>query len=171
MTNTWQDDLAGFLLGPAVLVGIGNRLRGDDAFGPTLIDRLRGRVGWTLIDAGDVPENFVGKIVASGAPRALLLDTARWGGEPGEIGFFSPDAIPWGGVSTHGASLRLLCDLLQARGGCAAALLGAEPLSMEVSAPLSPPLAKSASAAAAFLKRLAVSNEGRPSRNIRCRSM
>ena len=170
MDNTWQDGLAGFLVGPAVLVGIGNRLRGDDAFGPTLIDRLRGRVGWPLIDAGDVPENFVGKIVASGASRALLLDSARWGGVPGEIGFFLGEEIPWGGVSTHGASLRLLCDLLRARGGCTSALLGAEPVGMALSAPLSPPMAESISAAAAFLMRLAVSKEEKPSRNMRCRS-
>jgi len=170
MKNTWRKNLAEFLVAPSVLVGIGNRLRGDDAFGPAVVERLRGKIGWPLIDAGEAPENFIGKILASGASRVLLLDSARWEGEPGEIGFFCPEAIPWGGVSTHGASLRLLCDLLRARGGCESALLGVEPVCTEVCAPLSPEIAKSVAAAAAFLLRLAVAGEARPLRSVRCRS-
>ena len=38
--------------GKVVIVGIGNLLRGDDGFGPALIERLSGNVEARCIDAG-----------------------------------------------------------------------------------------------------------------------
>jgi Ni,Fe-hydrogenase maturation factor len=41
----------------SVLLAVGNAMRGDDALGPTLADRLQGKVSATIVDAGEVPEN------------------------------------------------------------------------------------------------------------------
>ncbi len=48
-----------------VILGVGNPLHGDDAIGPNLVDRLRGRLEATLINAGEVPENYLSTIRAA----------------------------------------------------------------------------------------------------------
>ena len=55
-----------------VLLAIGNPLRGDDAVGPCLAARLQGKVAATIVDAGDVPENYV-DVVAAARPQVIVL--------------------------------------------------------------------------------------------------
>lgn len=99
---------------PCVL-GIGNRLRGDDAAGPMLCDRLQGRFGGTAIDAGVAPENHLEPVVASGARLVLVADAVDFGGEPGQVTVLAPDALAGAGVSTHACSPAMLCEYLTAR--------------------------------------------------------
>ena len=79
MTNL----LHGRLRGKTVIVGIGNSLRGDDGFGPALVQRLQGRVRPVCIDAGVAPENYLGRIVKEQPDTVLLVDAAHLGLEPG----------------------------------------------------------------------------------------
>ena len=52
------------LQGKALIVGIGNRLRGDDGVGPEIINRLSSPLPHLLLfDVGETPENYLGKIV------------------------------------------------------------------------------------------------------------
>jgi len=127
MMRDWRESIEEFLCPGMVVVGIGNRLRGDDGFGPFLVDDLRGRVGWPLVDAGETPENHIGRIVSLSPERVLLLDAVAWGARPGEIGFFPSEAIPFDGVCTHSMSLRLFADMLTARADCRVGLLGIQP--------------------------------------------
>ena len=127
MTEPWEKELTAFLRPRTALVGIGNRLRGDDAFGPLVVDKLAGRSPWPVWDAGEAPEGDIGRIASLKPERVLLLDAVRWGASPGAIGFFALQTIPWQGVSTHAISLRLFAELLSYRTGCTVALLGPEP--------------------------------------------
>ena len=97
------------------LVGIGNRLRGDDGAGPALCDRLVGRFGGEAIDAGVAPENHLERVATSPAELVLVVDAADFGGAPGEVRILSPDEMVSGGVSTHACSPGLLVDYLCAR--------------------------------------------------------
>jgi hypothetical protein len=63
------------LKGKVLLIGIENPLRGDDASGPALIEVLANRVSSDLLDAGEVPESYVGRILEA---RADTIFTA-WG--------------------------------------------------------------------------------------------
>jgi len=137
MMRDWRESIEEFLCPGMVVVGIGNRLRGDDGFGPFLVDDLRGRVGWPLVDAGETPENHIGRIVSLSPERVLLLDAVAWGARPGEIGFFPSEAIPFDGVCTHSMSLRLFADMLTARADCRVGLLGIQPKGLELGRPLS----------------------------------
>ena len=154
MSPTWQQAVADFTRRRCALVGIGNRLRGDDAFGPMLCDRLRGRIACPVFDAGETPENMVGAVAAARPERVLLLDGVRSGNAPGDIVFFPIEAVPYGGVSTHGASLRMFAEFLTWRAGCEAALLGVEPGSLAMGAPLSDEVRRSLETAADWLERL-----------------
>jgi len=137
MHETWQKALAAFIRPPAALVGIGNRLCGDDAFGPLVIDRVRHRIPWPVWDSGDTPEGDTGRIAAFEANSVLLLDAVVWGAAPGEIGFFQAHEIPRQGVSTHAASLRLFSDLLNQCTQWPVALLGVTPKQTGLAQPLS----------------------------------
>ncbi len=91
-----------------LLVGVGNRSRGDDGVGSYLIKRLQKKVSIPLLDAGDVPENCISKIESSGANMVLIVDAADFNADPGEIALIDFADMRKIGVSTRSANLDLL---------------------------------------------------------------
>lgn len=91
-----------------LILGIGNRLRGDDAVGSILAERLSKKLDIPIIDAGDVPENYLGPIEASGADLVLVLDAADLGASPGDLSLIEMTQLKAMGVSTHTANLSLV---------------------------------------------------------------
>ncbi|NQT46059.1 MAG: hydrogenase 3 maturation endopeptidase HyCI [Candidatus Omnitrophica bacterium] len=112
MDQRLKEKLKAFLKGKAVLLGIGNILKGDDGIGPELIKRLSGRVDYKLIDCGTTPENYVGPIQKENPDTLILIDCADFGAAPGEIGIFEKDRIKEVGLTTHDASCKLLMEVL-----------------------------------------------------------
>jgi hydrogenase maturation protease len=109
-----------------VVVGIGNRLRGDDGAGPEIADRLRGRVGGGVIVVehdGD-PAGLLDLL--SRARVAVLVDAACTGAAPGTCTHVdaSTDPVPAavGVASTHGVGLAEAVELGRALGRLPAAL-------------------------------------------------
>ena len=96
----------------ALLLGIGDRTRGDDGVGTYLVTRLQKKVTIPLIDAGDVPENSIRAIEASGADVVLIVDAADFGASPGEIALVDLDNIKNFGVSTHMTNLPVLFRII-----------------------------------------------------------
>jgi hydrogenase 3 maturation protease len=88
----------------AVIVGIGNDMRGDDAFGPMVVERLRGRVRADLIDAGVSPENCLGKLSALKPRVVLLVDAVDFDGAPGDMALLDPAKLET--TSFNGTSRR-----------------------------------------------------------------
>ncbi len=99
--------------GKAVIVGIGNPLRGDDGFGPKLIEGLGGEVDIPLFDCGTAPENYIIPILRSDPETIIIVDTVDFGKEPGTIGVFGIEDISNTSLSTHTISPRLIADLLK----------------------------------------------------------
>ncbi len=95
-----------------LILGIGNRLRGDDAVGSLLAERLEKQLNIPVIDAGDVPENYLGPIEASGADLVLVLDAADLGASPGDLSLIEMEQLQETGISTHSASLSLLFQVV-----------------------------------------------------------
>lgn len=130
------------------VIGIGNRLRGDDAIGPLAIDALRAlnRPELELIDAGSdalgVLEYFENK------QRVLLIDACLMGRKPGTIIGFEPaeaqlilnqDPLSLHGLGLSEAlemarSLKLLPEELK--------IYGIEPDYMQFEEQLSPAMAE-----------------------------
>ena len=95
-------ELISRILDGAVVIGVGNDISGDDAFGPILARKLALILGDRCIDAGLAPENWIGKILAL-EPRALVIaDAVAFDGEPGELRVFTPTDLLDGLPSTHG---------------------------------------------------------------------
>ena len=95
-----------------LLVGVGNDLRGDDAFGPLLARRLA-HAGLPALDAGPAPENLTGRIAAAAPEVLLLADAADWGGVVGALRLVRPGELAGGSASTHDPGLGLLLTYLE----------------------------------------------------------
>ena len=113
--------------GKTVIVGIGNPLRGDDGFGPALIERLHGQVNCVCIDAGSSPENYIGRIVREEPDTILLVDVAHLGLRPGQYQLLQPVDISNGGLTTHSMSSRMLIEFLENQTQANIFLLGVQP--------------------------------------------
>jgi len=129
----------------AAVLGVGNRMRGDDAIGPRAIDALQGQTRALLIDCGTAPENFIGPLVAAQPARVLFIDACALpgGGRPGEFRLFSRqqvDELAAGLVSTHTLPLGLTVALLGQQVSAEIALLGVQPAQIEFGQDLSPEL-------------------------------
>jgi hydrogenase 3 maturation protease len=138
----WRDDCRAFLSGRVALVGVGNRLRGDDAFGPLVIDRVQDTVPADCFDCASTPENWLSKIEAAAPDTILALDIADFGGEPGELRLLRPDQLGRPGASTHGLSHRVWMELLSQRANAPIQMLAVQPIQIQLGSPVSEPVAR-----------------------------
>jgi len=108
------DHLKLHLKGKVVILGIGNVLRGDDGIGSLLADRLKGKVPWTVYDAAESPENYLGPVIKQRPDTIVLVDAVDFGGEPGEFRVLEATEIKTSNLfSTHNASIGLTINYLQ----------------------------------------------------------
>lgn len=134
-------ELQSYLEGKRILLlGVGNRLRGDDAVGSLLVERLKGKVNIPLIDAGDVPENYLGPIEESGAELVLVVDAADMGAKVGDIAIFDIEQVKGKSVSTHTANLSLLFKVLPPEKRPQVIMLGIQPGNTKFGQGLSDPV-------------------------------
>lgn len=122
--------LAEVLAEPTCLVGVGNPLRRDDGVGPWIAGAVRERAIGTrlsVVDAQDVPENFVPGIARSDCRSVVFIDAVAAEGAPGTV-VFGPLA-EFGeaeSFSTHKLALSFSAKFLEAAGK-AVFLLGIVP--------------------------------------------
>jgi hydrogenase maturation protease len=93
-----------------LILGLGNPLRGDDGIGPRVIEALNRRelpAGVTALDAGTGGLGLLQ--VLEGWERAIIVDAADVGREPGQFARFTPDEARFVGsqdaTSLHNAGL------------------------------------------------------------------
>jgi len=158
----WQDQIRQaferlFEAGPQAriaLVGVGHELRGDDAVGLLLVQRLRGRLDSQqvlIVEAGPIPENFSGVLRRFAPSLVLVIDAAHMGAAPGTVRWLDWRDVSKTGLSTHTSSLRLLADYLEQELDCQLTLLGIQPADLSFDAPLSPEVRDACEQARALL--------------------
>ncbi len=133
---------------PLKIIALGNRLRGDDAIGPVLLDNIEMSAADTdlkLIDAGSdaflVLEHLMEK------DPVLILDCARMNRQPGTVMVFSAqDAeirTTAENIVLHGFSLAEIIEMAGKLGQTAPLrIVGIEPESVDFNQPLSATLNK-----------------------------
>jgi len=134
---------------------VGNDLRGDDGWGPRVARLLAEQVGperaQRVFDCGEVPENYLGPILA-GRPEAIVVcDAVDFGAAPGTVGIIEFRESGGRAISTHNAPLALLAGVLAAESGADVFLLGVQPAGTQFGAPLSAPVEQSAAVVAGVL--------------------
>jgi len=103
-------------MGRFVVCGIGNRLRGDDAVGPLVIDELRKRGlpdSAMLLDCGPAPESFAGKIIGFAPDAIVMADAVQMNRPAGEVAEIPVDKIKGMFATTHKMPLTLFIEYMQ----------------------------------------------------------
>jgi len=95
-----------------LIVGVGNTLKGDDGAGCFVCEQLKDAVGEHVIDAGTVPENYIGPIIEKGPEVLVVVDAIDFGGSVGEVKVFKPEELSSAAFSTHTLSPRLFVDVV-----------------------------------------------------------
>jgi hydrogenase 3 maturation protease len=115
------------LKGKTVIVGIGNILRTDDAFGSLLIEKLNGKVKAVCLDAGSAPENYIGRIAREDPDTVLIVDAVHLELEPGEYRILRSTDLANIGLTTHDISPSTFIDYLKEQTKAEIYILGVQP--------------------------------------------
>ena len=140
----WREGLRGVMEVRATrvhLVGVGNRLRRDDAAGLEITSRLRSRLGAASAGGVEVhpesamPERLLSKL-ARNEGKVIVFDAVEASRSPGEIVFRRVADTKYGLFATHNIPLRLVPGLAEREEDFF--LVGVQPASLEVGERLSP---------------------------------
>jgi hydrogenase 3 maturation protease len=140
-----------------VVCGIGNRMRGDDAAGPMVIDELGKdpvRDDVLLLDCGELPENLIRRITGFRPRRLILVDSADLGASPGAFREISREEIGGHAVSTHRMPLAMLLDFLESRIGFDLVFIGIQPKQSGLNEPVSPECRSAVSKVATLVRAM-----------------
>ncbi|CAD5243723.1 hydrogenase 3 maturation endopeptidase HyCI [Thermococcus camini] len=113
-----------------VVCGIGNEVRGDDAFGVLVAERLKELVkspNVLILNCGEVPESYTGKITKFEPDLVVFVDAVDFGGEHGEVILADPEGTLGEAVSTHSLPLKVLVGYLKTRLNAEFVLIGCQP--------------------------------------------
>jgi hydrogenase 3 maturation protease len=127
----------------ALVMGVGNPLCGDDGVGSLVAARLAQRFAGRAIDAGPVPESFLGPLLGTEGRPVVFVDAVAHGGTPGSCCLVRTCDLVGRHASTHRSSLEVLGELLD-REGVRTWVLGIQPQQLAVGALLSPDVARTA---------------------------
>ncbi len=141
-----------------VICGIGNDMRGDDAFGVIVADRLRDTItrrDVLIINCGEVPESYVGKIREFKPEAVVFIDAVDFGGNTGEVIVTDPEGTMGDAISTHSLPLRVLVRYLkETLPGTKFILIGCQPASTGFMEEPCESVKKAADNVTAYLRKL-----------------
>ncbi len=105
-----------------IVLGIGNRLGGDDAAGTCVVDILNQRCHRAkdplpneiiAIDAGTAPESYTSIIRKQRPDLLILIDAADMGLPPGSLRIIAPEKINILSFSTHGIPIPMFVSYVK----------------------------------------------------------
>jgi len=162
--NSLSEIVGQHLPASVFVIGIGNPDRGDDGVGPYLAAGLAGGVPGVVVDGGEVPESYVGKVREAKATLVLLLDAMEAGLAPGSIVCVDAasltSATP---VSTHRVPLRLLAKYITSETGAQVFVLGIQKADSRYGSAMSPEVRRAADQLCAALRTMLGEGEVRVS--------
>jgi hydrogenase 3 maturation protease len=124
----------------AIVLGVGNRLGGDDSAGPCLVDMLnqgckKAETGApaeiTAIDASAAPESYASVIRRQRPDLLILVDAAEMNLPPGAVRTISPEKITVLSFSTHHMPLSMFISYVGESCG-KVLLIGVQPERTEI---------------------------------------
>ena len=137
-----------------VFVGIGSELRGDDAVGVIIINRLAELAKsadcprFLFINGGSAPENILGEIREFRPEIIVFIDAAVLGCEPGTIKVIDTSREKITGISfcTHTLPLAIIANYIKQAIPCEIFVIGIEPgdMSLRLDFGLTQPVAQAA---------------------------
>ncbi|MCW3990086.1 MAG: hydrogenase maturation peptidase HycI [Candidatus Bathyarchaeota archaeon] len=128
------------------VLGIGSRIRGDDAVGLAIVEHLEKMrmEDVLLLKTETVPESFTGTIRKFRPTHVLMVDAAGLNEEPGEARIIPTQKIGGESISTHKLPLTVLSNFIKETMCADVALLGVQPRSIAFGAEMTPALKEAA---------------------------
>ena len=154
-----KEQIAARLHGRVVVLGIGNPERGDDGAGSVVAQRIQGGAGFRVFDAQDVPENYLGPIVAARPDTVILIDAVDLGAAPGSVSILTKDHLAGYWPSTHRIPLSLVMNYLERETGADVFLVGVQPAQLEFGQPMSETVRRTATDLAAVIEDIMASRQ------------
>ena len=105
--------LATKIRGNVVVMGIGNPCRGDDAAGSLVARQIHDAPSVRVIDAQDVPEDYLTQVVNQGPDTVVLIDSVDLDSAPGSVALLDKDQLAVYWPSTHRVPISLLMNYLE----------------------------------------------------------
>ena len=133
-----------------IFIGVGNRMKGDDAIGPILLDLLHESFPHR-IDAGVAPEEYTSQIKRLKPSAIVFLDALDLGSHPGEIQIIESEEITRLRGSTHTLSLDLILEYLTEETGADVFVIGIQYARIDDEPGLSPGIEDSIRECAALI--------------------
>jgi len=139
-----------------LVLGLGNALMTDDAYGYRMIGELQARFafpeGVTVLDGGTLGLDLLPRL--EGVERLLILDALEMGGTPGELFRIEGEEVPRAfasKLSVHQMGLQDLLAVAELQGHLPRELVvwGVQPDCIEMGLELSPPVEAAIEAALA----------------------
>jgi hydrogenase 3 maturation protease len=107
---SWIEKLSKLLDGKrAVFLCVGNDMKGDDALGKYVYDRLDTE---RKVYCAEMPENFIGPIRKMLPDIVVIIDAMDMARDAGSIYLASPDELDGRGLGTHSMPLGIMCEML-----------------------------------------------------------
>ncbi|PLX80439.1 MAG: HyaD/HybD family hydrogenase maturation endopeptidase [Desulfuromonas sp.] len=131
-----------------LVLGLGNALMSDDAFGVRVVERLQSRYrfpdGVTVLDGGTLGLDLLPRL--EGVDKLLIVDAIEMHAEPGEIFRLEGEEVPRAfanKLSVHQMGVQDLLAVAELQGCCPPELVvrGAQPGSIEMNLELTPAVA------------------------------
>jgi hydrogenase 3 maturation protease len=160
-----EAQLAAWMQGEVVVVGIGNPLRGDDAAGSMVASRIEALPSVSVIDAEDVPENYVAAVVNRRPDTIVLIDSVDSDSAPGSVVLLSRDQLAGYCPSTHRVPVSLLMRLFERETHARVVLIGIQPAHTRFLEPMSEAAETAAGQIAGALNR-ALAGRRPPARRV-----
>ncbi|MFH1130658.1 MAG: hydrogenase 3 maturation endopeptidase HyCI [Pseudomonadota bacterium] len=166
---TLCEQLRSRLRGRVAVVGIGNPARGDDAAGSFVARRLCSQTDAIVLDAQEIPENFLGHVVEAKPETIVFVDAMDLGAEPGTLALVEKDQMSQYCASTHRVPLRVLAEFLYSETRADIFIIAIQPNQMQLGSPMSEQVVQCALSVVEILRdALALSSESRPCRGCEC---
>lgn len=149
-----EEQLAAWIEGAVVVMGIGNALRGDDAAGSLVARQVTARPGVCVIDAQAVPEDSLPMVVNRQPDTIVLIDTVDLGSVPGSVALLDRDQIAGYWPSTHRVPMSLLMSVLEHETHARVFAIGIQPADTEFLNSISDAVTASIAHVAGMLNRV-----------------
>ena len=154
-----KEQLADAMQGTVVVMGIGNLCRGDDAAGSLAARRVSDVPGVHVIDAQDVPENYLCQVADQRPDTVVLIDCADLKSAPGSVALLDKDQTAAYWPSTHRVPLSLLMNYLEQENQTHVLLIAIQPHHTAFLQPVSAAVSSSVEAIAGVLKEIAATQQ------------
>jgi len=149
-----KKQLAHAMQGTTVVMGIGNPCRGDDEAGSLVARKISHASGVHVIDAQDVPENYVCQVVDQRPDTVVLIDSVDLKTTPGSVALLEKDQTTSYWPSTHRLPISVLMNYLERETHARIVLVAIQPCQTAFSEPMSPSVSSSVDAIACILNEV-----------------